>query len=65
MDRRSASSFPARVKRVVSPPDPVEGEVVDVDTGYERSVVVTVERNGETHYETYELANVESSQPSP
>lgn len=47
------------VKHLVGPSEPVEGEVVDVDTGYESVVVVTVERNGDTYYETYELTDVE------
>lgn len=40
-------------------PIPVNGTVVDVDTGYPRSIVLTVEKDGERFYETYELVSVD------
>ena len=40
-------------------PTRVDGTVLDVDWGYPSSVVVTVEKDGDRYYETYELAAVE------
>lgn len=54
MDR----SAPARIARQILRPDPVDGEVVEIDTGYNDTIVVTVEKEGEIYYETYELADV-------
>lgn len=53
---------PRRMKQLVRSPDLVEGELVDVDTGYKNAVIITVEDNGDIYYETYVLADVERSE---
>lgn len=53
-----------RLKQVVNHPEPVDGEVVDIDTGYEETIVLTVEADGETYYETYEIIHVEKAKPT-
>lgn len=50
------------MKQLVRSPDLVEGELVDVDTGYKNAVIITVEDNGDIYYETYVLADVERSE---
>lgn len=61
---RTIPAVPHRVKQLFDPPEPVDGEVVDVDTGYANAVVVTVEREGDRYHETYELADVEPATPA-
>lgn len=53
-----------RLKHVMTYPEPIDGEVVDIDTGYEATIVVTVETDGETYYEEYELTNITESEPA-
>lgn len=53
-----------RLKHMVTHPEPVDGEVVDIDTGYEQTIVVTVEAGGETYYEQYELTNITEAKPA-
>lgn len=54
MNHSAPTKFAKRILR----PDPVNGEVVDIDTGYDRTIVVTVEKGGVIYYETYELTDV-------
>lgn len=53
-----------QLKQVVARPDPIKGEVVDIDTGYETTIVLTVEADEETYYEVYELTNISTAKPS-
>lgn len=54
-------SVTRRLKHAMSQPEPIDGEVVDIDTGYEGTIVLTVEADGETYYEEYELTNIRES----
>lgn len=52
-----------RIKQMVAHPEPVDGEVQDIDTGYTDTIVVTVEKDGEIYYEQYELTDVLEVKP--
>lgn len=62
--RQTVTSLFRQLKQGTNPPEPVDGKEINIDTGHERTVVVTVEANGEKYYETYELKSVDSSKPS-
>lgn len=53
-----------QLKQLVKRPEPVDGEVVEIDTGYTYTVVLTVETNDNTYYEEYELVDVKEENPS-
>lgn len=55
---------PARLRKRFSTPESVDGEVLQIDTGYDQAVVLTVEKDGEIYYETYELTSVEKQAAS-
>lgn len=51
-------AFTHRLKEVVGQPEPINGEVVNIDTGYEETVVLTVESDEERYVEEYDLTSV-------
>lgn len=44
-----------------SPTPVADGVVVDIDQGVPGSIILTLKRDGEVFYETYELARVEAA----
>lgn len=56
-------SVTRRLKQVMTHPEPVDGEVVAIDTGYETTIVLTVETDEETYFEVYELTAISKAKP--
>lgn len=59
MDPSLVHSFEQRIRK----PEPTDGEVVDIDTGYEQTIVLTVDADDGTYYEEYELTEIRTSKP--